>query len=189
MKRIYLLLALLPLFLVTACNDDDLEPRRNETDLEALNRLAPITQNGANTFGCLVNGEVWIPETSGPGNGGNYAIDATIGVTDPSNMTITARAEPISTDRDQVLKIGTVYSIGMKTSMKTWVNFNDRNFPMNTCHFIEIDTTLENYIIVDFVDAERQILSGRFACTYQEPDCPEQRIEITEGRFDVIYRY
>ena len=59
MKRTYLLLALLPLLCATACTpDDDLAPRPGETPLETLDRLVPITQHGAGTFGCLVNGEV-----------------------------------------------------------------------------------------------------------------------------------
>ena len=181
----FLLFAFVLLSIASSCNDDDLEPRPGETPLETLNRLVPATQTGAGTFGCLVNGEVWIPESDGVHD---ITIDARIGTTNPNNMTIQLMKEPISDDRSQRMTIGTVYRLGEKIRMKTGSNFVDFSLPGN-CRKIHIDTTLENYIIVDRVDASRDIMSGRFACTMQEDDCPDTKIEITEGRFDVIYRY
>jgi hypothetical protein len=32
------------------------------TDEEYGDKLPPETQNGNNTFGCLLNGKVWLPE-------------------------------------------------------------------------------------------------------------------------------
>ena len=103
-------------------------------------------------------------------------------------MTIQLMKEPISDDRSQRMTIGTVYELGEKTPMKTFTSFMDFNLPGN-CRIIELDTNLTNYIIVDYVDASRDIMSGRFVCTMHEDDCPDTKIEITEGRFDVIYRY
>ncbi|MCW3074373.1 MAG: hypothetical protein JWP69_1442 [Flaviaesturariibacter sp.] len=40
-------------------------------------KLPPITQNGANTFGCLVNGKVWLPKgysTNGAPNPKRFLI-------------------------------------------------------------------------------------------------------------------
>ena len=48
-----LLLALCSIF--AACKKD----RPPKTELE---KLPPATQTGANTFGCLLNGQVWIPK-------------------------------------------------------------------------------------------------------------------------------
>ncbi|UOQ73224.1 hypothetical protein [Hymenobacter cellulosilyticus] len=55
-----LLLAILPLL---QCKSDVTGPE---------SQLPPATQNGANTFGCLVNGRPWTPR----GNTGtsNYAV-------------------------------------------------------------------------------------------------------------------
>ncbi len=41
------------LLLIYSCNKDDDYPKEE---------LPPITSEGANTFGCLVDGEVWLPE-------------------------------------------------------------------------------------------------------------------------------
>jgi hypothetical protein len=38
--------------------------------LTELEKLPPITQTGANTFGCLVDGKAWLPNGSKPQSGG-----------------------------------------------------------------------------------------------------------------------
>ncbi|MFV0606895.1 MAG: hypothetical protein ACK5NK_13760 [Niabella sp.] len=52
-KKIYLILFLsvYALFLAGSCDKEDEDPQ-----------LPPITQTGVGTFGCLVDGEIWIPE-------------------------------------------------------------------------------------------------------------------------------
>jgi len=49
----YLLVACLPLLLI-ACEREAPQP---------VDQLPPATQEGANTFGCLVDGELWLPES------------------------------------------------------------------------------------------------------------------------------
>ena len=46
------------LFNATGCSDD--EPNSQEP----IDQLPAATQEGKNTFGCLVNDEVWVTETS-----------------------------------------------------------------------------------------------------------------------------
>lgn len=54
----YLLLAsCLTILLATSCKKN--KPSKPLTELE---KLPPITQTGANTFGCLLNGKAWIPK-------------------------------------------------------------------------------------------------------------------------------
>ena len=38
-----------------------------KNDINPVDQLPPATQTGANTFGCLVNRQVWLPK----GNNGN----------------------------------------------------------------------------------------------------------------------
>ena len=185
MKRIYLLLALLPLLLLAACtSDDDLAPRPGETPLETLDRLVPITQHGAGTFGCLVNGEVWIPEVDGASD---VAADATTGITNPNNMTISLRKEPISDSRNQLMTIGTVFRLLEKTPVKSFSFFYDADKPED-CVNITVETSLENFIRVDYYNSDLQIISGQFECTFREPEC-DDILNITNGRFDLRYRF
>ena len=60
MKR--LLLLLLPLALL-GCKKDDPKPE---------DQLPPATRTGANTFGCLVNGQAWTP--NGNDSTSNYTV-------------------------------------------------------------------------------------------------------------------
>lgn len=41
------------------------------TTLTELEKLPPITQTGANTFGCLVDGKAWLPNGTKPQTGGS----------------------------------------------------------------------------------------------------------------------
>ena len=183
----YFIFLLLPCFLLLApsCADDDLQPRRNETDLEALNRLVPITQTGAGTFGCLVNGELWIPEVDGASD---VAADALLS-NDRTFIELTLRKEPISDNRNQSIVIGCRFeSAGSKAPLTSYSFFLDRGLE-NPCQLVEIDTSQTNHLAVDFIDNNAKIISGTFRCIFREPECPNTTIEITEGRFDLRYRF
>ena len=182
MKYLFLLFATL---FATACADDDLQPRRNETDLEALNRLVPITQTGAGTFGCLVNGELWIPEVDGASD---VAADALLD-NDRTLVELTLRKEPLSDSRDQNMVIGCRFEeTGLDKGLTSYSFFLDRG-KENSCRIIELDTNQTNYLIVDLLDDNTKVISGTFQCVFKEPDCPDTKIEITEGRFDLRYRF
>ncbi len=62
----------------------------NETILEPVteDQLPPITETGANTFGCLINGKVFIPKDktgyTPPGGGTPKGLEVTIGSFLPS---------------------------------------------------------------------------------------------------------
>ena len=172
--------------LLAACtSDDDLAPRPDETPLEALNRLVPITQSGGGTFGCLVNGELWIPEVDGASD---VAADALVGISNPFNLSITVRKEPITDTRNQSFIIGSIFMENVNSRMKASSFYQDRN-ALGECVIIDIDTSISNFILVDVYNDSSQVISGRFQCTMREPDCPDTKIEITDGRFDLRYRF
>ena len=57
MKKLTLILLFTIPLLALKCNND---PEPNDP----IDQLPPITQTGENTFGCLVDGEVWLPKGS-----------------------------------------------------------------------------------------------------------------------------
>ena len=60
LRKLLLYAALLTLTQCSQCKKNDPTP---------LAQLPPATQTGANTFGCLVNGQVWLPNQNyGPSN-------------------------------------------------------------------------------------------------------------------------
>ena len=178
MKRILFVLALLPILLASSCQDDDATPEPRALE------LPPLTHIGAGTFGCLMDGEVWLPEVDGIRE---VAIDALF--TYPPRITITATKEPISTDQDESITISRAYPIDSANNRMTlFSNFYDKR-GVADCKIIEVDTSQANYLIVDHLDETNSTISGRFECVMREPDCPEKTIRITEGRFDVRYRF
>jgi len=50
------IIILIALAFITCCKKDDIDAE--------LAKLPPITQTGANTFGCLVNGKAVLPNSS-----------------------------------------------------------------------------------------------------------------------------
>ena len=57
--------ALATMLVATSCKKDKAQDNRTE-----LEKLPAITQTGANTFGCLVDGKAWLPNGSKPQTGG-----------------------------------------------------------------------------------------------------------------------
>ena len=55
MKKITLYLCAICLLFVTSCNNDDDQPQ------SPIDQLPAATQTGENTFGCLLDGEPFIP--------------------------------------------------------------------------------------------------------------------------------
>ncbi len=50
-----LLFLLLTFFTLSCCNKDDDKP------IAEIDKLPPVTQTGANTFGCLLDGQAFLP--------------------------------------------------------------------------------------------------------------------------------
>ena len=61
MKNFLILTLLLFPILFTNCGPDSIIKPTPEPDV-----LPPVTTQGLNTAGCLVNGEVWLPKAGGP---------------------------------------------------------------------------------------------------------------------------
>ena len=76
MKKLVFTLLLAASFILYACKKEKLEPTPPFQPID-YTVLPPETQTGANTFGCKVNGEVWVPRV--PLLAVTYrAIDATV---------------------------------------------------------------------------------------------------------------
>ena len=103
------------------------------------------------------------------------------------------------------LTINTTKDLDRETSQFVEVSFFAENFELNKpffasknidyhnglsegeCRWIDIDTSLQNSIIITHLDSENQTISGTFEYTCREDECDET-VVISEGRFDVQYR-
>jgi len=172
MKKLYLLL-FLPFLLAASC-------KKKDDDQQPIDKLPPATMTGANTFGCLVNGEPWLPHTEA--------------IWDPS-LSVTHGQWPTG---EWQLKIGATkkYSGDNNAyeyfSLNVWdpaLGENDISYTksiyidLRGCGEYYLDTTIAHSLIVTKLDAVNFIASGTFSFTAINDAC-QDTLRITEGRFD-----
>ncbi len=153
-----------------------------KSDPDPVSQLPPATQTGANTFGCLVNGQPWTPQ----GNDGT------------SNYTV-------SYDRNQYGGSLEVKAYRLVNGFGQFINFGcdsisttatySLNRPSRSAFFTDTKspTNCQNYdgqlgqyrrgnLTITRLDRQAGIVSGTFAFTLYKPGCDS--ICITNGRFD-----
>ncbi len=157
------------------------------TKTEEIDKLPPITMEGKNTFGCLVNGIAWIPET----NGGLFNEKLTARY-ENGGLSIQARIRTNSDVINQNLIIKSnfndlgIYQIP-PPPFEGILYFNSKNKPMGTIECtsykcIPEDTEIE----ILYLDTSKRIISGTFSYKNLTNRCGDV-INITDGRFDVRY--
>jgi hypothetical protein len=190
MKQFFLKTTLLLIFITffnCSNNDDSIEQ----------NQLPPITQTGANTFGCVINGEVLIPKDSRGSLGGvSPKKGITVAYLQNNNFTIDAgnfrdeNGDRIYIYINNLVSIGT-YSFGLSNGESTstfepdyphcWgTTFN--NLGEGKKH---LSNTNSGTIKITRFDQDNHIISGTFELTVFNRENPTETIEITDGRFDI----
>ena len=174
--KIYLLLPLLGVLL--GCRKDDPSP---------IDQLPPATQTGANTLGCLLNGQPWTPNGNNglpnfrvsydPGyHGGNLSIRAYryVNQSDKSQQYINVGGDRI--DRPGVYPL---VLVGDRT-----VYYYDENLPAPCNEYRDPPslTYRKGTLTITRLDLTQGIVSGTFAFTLYKPGCDSVR--VTQGRFD-----
>ena len=130
--------------------------------------LPAETQTGARTFGCLVDGKVWLPKGNFP-----YSSLSTTIQYDILNLKTTRGNEGIN------IGIGNMISTG------------DYVFPMNKNH-IEYYIAGVGYeavqgtLTITRYDKINKILSGRFNFIGKD-STTSKTVSVTDGRFDVTF--
>ncbi len=157
---------------------------RKET---ALDKLPPATQEGRNTFGCLVNGKAWMPDNGCDWlcpadlkfmydfeNGGTFRVQADL-TAGSQNQQIFFRFYPCISVGKKYLRTGDVtFSVTYKDKNKD-TNCQDYPTQQNT-------TTIDGFVDITRFDLGNGIISGTFEFTLNKPGC--ETINITNGRFD-----
>ena len=145
------------------------------------NGLPPITTEGKHTFGCRVNGEVWIPDDDGILHD---VID--ISYHEPTGgLNIVGRR--VFDDDGVFQSIGfggwDIRGEGEYQGDKSGYNNYDTVFCANP--FFDIDTMLYYKFNILRLDTENYIISGTFEFTAINDECDP--VIITDGRFDLEY--
>jgi len=145
--------------------------------------LPPITQEGKNTFGCLVNGKVWLPK----GSNGTANLDASY---DPnfSNGSFDIGAYNITNEIDQFISIGgkNVNKEGrydfLQIKDSPGALFNDKR---KGCFYTEQSNVINGYFTINRLDVQKQIVSGVFEFILYKNSC--DTIKVAKGRFDMKF--
>lgn len=152
-------------------------------DPDPVSQLPPATQTGANTLGCLLNGQPWTPQ----GNDGtaNYSISYDqnpYGVLDLQ----TYRYQQKPTDNYQYLilfarDLHGPKSYDLRDIINTRVSWKDR---MTKCDFNSDDkgTYCKGTLTITRLDLNAGIISGTFDFILAKPGC--DTVRVTQGRFD-----
>lgn len=180
MKKITSLYCIFLLVILVSCRKED-----NYS-------LPPETQIGAGTFGCKINGKVWVPTGSDYNSGTN--INAKYSYTYPSAIGYTL----IISAHDYKGKPRSFFNIGMdsmKLSNGILIKLNNRRGMGGATYAIldengnyvtyNVSDILFGEMYITKIDEENQILSGSF--WFEADNRFGQKIQITEGRFDLKY--
>ena len=180
----YHVILLLLLYLNTQCKKSAPPP----------NVLPLMTQEGKNTFGCKINGEVWIPyyqcglinfltkceelhtDVSKVDSINNLPLDFELSTSREIKTGGTFSSFIIGTT---VLKTGKFDSVFTVTYVRDSVSYRPQ-YPVSNA---------SNAITVTKIDTIKQIISGTFYFTLYGPYGPSNgdSLVVTDGRFDVTY--
>ncbi|MBJ7880276.1 hypothetical protein [Gelidibacter salicanalis] len=189
LKKFMMLLLVLVLFTSGSCSDDD----------EFGPTLPPITQTGENTFGCYVDGKLLIPRD---GTGTLHTQDKGVSFWGSPNQfeynEISVR--DFKTGNWGLLNLHivdlhkngkgsyTIYNSNCEDGIDAKENINITTRWLDSASGnLKWYCSVENggTLTITRYDFENRIVSGTFNCTVQNRDDPSDRIEITEGRFDL----
>ena len=157
------------------CDKPLFQPNKDNT--EEPEELPPITTTGENTFGCLVNGEVWLP--AGPDRY-NRGFDEGTGYflfwavrrfnNFEDNEMIGLSGKVLLSDPASVEEVRITYSKNIEKDLSFYES--DSSFAKIT--FQELDT-------------EQDVAAGSFEGFVINENPPFDTIRITQGRFDFNY--
>lgn len=174
MKNLLLIISVMSCLFLFSCKKEDPNP----------DKLPPATQSGENTFGCYVNGEVWLPK----GRPSTFRSNLNI-VYDPGHEggTIDIRAYRTLNNDSQVkgyMQIGSSHigSEGVYNLDNPEIYllvYRDSNCYYNSS---EEDVYSEGKLEITRLDIGAGIVAGMFEFTLAKQGC--DTIQVTKGRFD-----
>ena len=182
-----LLLLLTFALLLTQCKKEELSPEA---------QLPTATQTGANTFGCLINGQPWGPD--GPlilSYWPSYKVTYD-SLKDGGRLTIlVARFVKEVTDNQRFVvsvhsaqQVGSYPIDGVACGIDYHNPFTGRACGefLNAQYYNPGDSThVQGRLIITRFDRKRKIIAGLFDFTLSKPNC--DTVKVTKGRFDRQY--
>ena len=193
-SNFFYLIFLVPLLFVASCKENDISP----------DTLPPITQEGLNTFGCYIDGELLVPKDGKPGFGSGrtakglkiyYRKDSLTNSLKPPYFAILA-SNYIDNKGDLIyIYIPSLTTVGD-------YNINESNGqegidsppnPHVLANVYDSENGFKRYlsfnhsgkVIVTRFDTINTIYSGTFSLKMVDAETKSDTISVTEGRFDI----
>jgi hypothetical protein len=132
---------------------------------------------GKNTFGCLVNGKIWLPKTQRLGQPSAHADYTSgnflsFGASNEDSELYFIIYNPISVNNKYFLtdtaRARAFYGTGKDISHCVYEDYN----------------VVNGFLVFKKFDIQNGIVSGTFEFTTYNPDCGDT-IKVTDGRFDI----
>ena len=192
-KTRLLILTTLATLLFTACSCLGFSDPEDE--------LPPITQTGANTFGCIIDGKVLIPKSKGSGSllGPSYRIESLTAWflnNGDNNLTITAFNAKDEEASDIYIYIYDLEEVGNYALGKSQLDESGNIYQLNYSHIAVLkpdSTKNKNFYYLSYDNSgsinisryDNDIISGTFSFRAVNENDLNDIIEITDGRFDI----
>lgn len=174
----------LPSLLLTALLGLSQCKKSNSGPAKPEDQLPPATQTGANTFGCLVNGQPWTPQ--GYNGTSNYSVVYDTGI-QGGHLDIQTYRYPDASNALQGLAIisGQIVQVGtysLRSPQRAAALYSDYKLG---CYWSSRDsatTYRRGRLTITRLDLNAGIVAGTFEFTLAQPGC--DTIRVTQGRFD-----
>ncbi|MBP7172721.1 MAG: DUF5025 domain-containing protein [Cloacibacterium sp.] len=177
MKTFFLLLLIG--FSAISCTDRNTETKTDQ--------LPPITQTGANTAGCLVDGKVLIPKNGSQAIGGPPAYGLVISrlygsfrldIKNYKNAFIHLFIKKLEDNKS-------IYNIEQSDGEFYEPHSNNSESQLSISYNYKEYLSSSNSGTINITKNSYPIISGTFTATLYNKDNPSEKINITEGRFDI----
>ena len=150
--------------------------------------LPPATTTGENTFGCLINGEPWLPLKRGIFGSLSYQIDFSWGTVSPGFFSCLMVQDYDSLQSILDFVVLDVFSEGVfsNLNLSEGGGVSDQSSSYEGGYY-ETDLLYdESEVTINRLDSIEEIISGTFRLRYINENLSEpDTIWITEGRFDL----
>jgi len=181
MKKIILAITVLLVF--NCCNKKDDDAPTNPID-----QLPPATQNGANTAGCLVDGEAFLPNR-------NSTIPLRLFYLDGETFSLVISNEINNTSHKVLIFLENVQiEVDKVYQLNTEFDDNENNQSGEytiastsppSPNYYSTNSNIIGEIVFTSHDFDRAILSGNF--WFDAINSEGSIVEVREGRFDMEY--
>jgi hypothetical protein len=172
MKKIIYLLFLLLIICLTSCNNDD--------DNNSGDTLPPETQTGANTVGCLVNGEVFLPKAEGI----NPAVVCNYEFIGRDQRGTGVKTVGVGTQRVN-LEENETYILDKNEFDNGDFTGGGGAYSLSSSDIYVTNSIVKGTLTITRVDTSNSIISGTF--WFDAINEQGEIVEIREGRFDYEY--